>query len=124
MVVIITSGEEEKATDLRGFRLDERQDLRSGAGGAVIGEIGDGRTPNLLGSGGGMARESLWRGFAPIVGLAMLLACGRAVISLSLVIPGRGDGVGNLMPEAGGRNGEVQLGLGRTTVLPFDDFEW
>lgn len=85
-----------------------------------MGVMGDGRTPNLLGSGGGMARESLRWGFGPTAGLAV---GGRAVTSLSLVKPGRCD-VGNFMPGAGGRNGEVQVGLGRTTVVPFEGFEW
>lgn len=112
----------ENATDLRGLKLEERQDFRNGAGHAVTGDIGDGRTPKRLGSGRGIASESFCF-VGPTIGLAMLVAGGRAVTSLSFVNPGRGPGVGNFIPEEGGRKGEVQLGLASTTVPPLDGFE-
>jgi len=120
------SGREENPTDFRGLRLDERQDFRSGAAFTATGEIGDGRTPNLFGSATGMAseRESFCLGLGPTTGLATMLACGTIVTSLSFVKPGRCAGVGNFMPEAGGKKGDVQLGLGRTTVLPVEGLEW
>lgn len=118
MVVEITaSGWEENATDFRGLYVDERKDFRSGAGAAVIGEIGLGSTPKRLGRDVGMARESCCL-FWPAIGVVMLVADGTVVTSLSFVMPGRCAEVGNLRAEAGGRKGEVQVGLGSTTVSP------
>ena len=119
MVVEITeSGREENVTDFRGLEVDERNDFRSGAGVTVVGVIGLGSTPNLLGMDVGIERESCCLCFWLVTGLAVLVADGRAVTILSFVMPGRcaGVGKGNLAAEAGGRKGDVQVGLGSTTV--------
>ena len=99
--------------------MDERKDFRSGAGADVVGEIGLGSTPNRLGMGAGIERESCCLCFWLVVGVAMLVTDdGTAVTILSFVMPGRCAEVGNLIAEAGGRNGDVQVGVDSTTVSP------